>query len=225
MMNFTEPMSSYLSQALIIAVPLLSAITLHELSHGWVAYRHGDNTAKSEGRLSLNPLKHLELFGSIIVPASTYFLLGGLVFGWAKPVPVNPNKLNHPNKDMALVALAGPASNLIMAIFWFILLRICSHTASPLMPEITYWQYILISMSTLGCWLNFILMAFNLFPLPPLDGSRILSALLPTKYQAQYEQLAPYGMLLIVIALATDIFPFALIKALGVNFFKFLGSF
>ncbi|KAA0449704.1 MAG: site-2 protease family protein, partial [Candidatus Thioglobus sp.] len=156
---------------LIYAIPLIFAITVHEIAHGWVANLCGDGTAKMLGRLTLNPIKHIDPIGTIAVPAILYFTGSPFLFGWAKPVPINFNALKSPKQDMILVALAGPISNFIMAIFWLFLVIFFINTQNSLGLE----------MAKFGIIINLILGVFNLLPLPPLDGSRVVSALLPNK--------------------------------------------
>ena len=160
----------------ISAIPILLAITVHEASHGYVAKYFGDLTAERMGRISLNPFKHIDPVGTILLPALTLFF-GGVLFGWAKPVPVNFGNLRHPKKDMLWVAAAGPASNFVMAILWSLLLgtikyKLSQGVYSPLFP-------FLLQMSFVGVTINVVLMVLNLLPMPPLDGGRIAVSLLP----------------------------------------------
>lgn len=182
------------------ALPVLLAITLHEAAHAFVAYRLGDSTAKMLGRLSLNPIRHIDLIGTIIVP----ILIGVLsqfnfVFGWAKPVPINENQFKNPRRDIALATAAGPISNFIMAILWAILLKIAlSLSAST--PAL-----FLALTSQAGILINLILAFLNLLPIPPLDGSRVVASLLPVQSSQQYLKLEPYGFFILIILLATGI--------------------
>jgi len=176
----------------VSAIPVLFAITLHEVAHGWVANLLGDSTAKMLGRLTLNPLKHIDLVGTIIVPAILLYM-GGFVFGWAKPVPINWRNLKHPYRDMALVSAAGPLSNFLMACFW----ALFYHVAAAL--EHSSYTLALLTMSQIGVLVNCILMVLNLIPIPPLDGSRVLSALLPKSMAYYYNRLEPFGFVILML--------------------------
>ena len=167
-------------------IPVLFAITLHEVAHGWVAFRLGDPTAKMLGRLTINPFKHIDPIGTILVPLLTLYL-GGVLFGWAKPVPINSRYFKHFRRDMALVAIAGPVSNFLMAIFWALLLRATynTHDGVSLMCQI-------------GIMINLVLGVLNLIPIPPLDGSRVVSSLLPRKWAYYYDRVEPYGFFIIL---------------------------
>lgn len=177
----------------IWTIPVLLAITLHEVAHGWAALAFGDRTAQLLGRLSLNPLKHVDPVGTVAVPLSLLlmsWLMGSqpFLFGWAKPVPVSMQNLSHPKRDMAWVAIAGPASNFVQAIGWALLLYVSIGSA-------TEWLH---SMAIAGISINLILIALNLLPIPPLDGSRVLTALLPNQLGWQYNRLEPYGLLILI---------------------------
>lgn len=190
----------FLQLILIWIIPLLLAITLHEVAHGWVASWLGDPTAKMLGRLTLNPFKHIDPMGTILIPATLLFL-GGFVFGWAKPVPVTQQNFKFPARDMALVAVAGPLANLSMAILWALCVKITelitdSHVGAPLA---------LIYMGQVGILLNISLFALNLLPLPPLDGGKIVSYLLPKRWAFYFTQLEPYGFVIILLLLATGL--------------------
>ncbi len=177
----------------IWAIPVLFAITLHEVAHGWVAYKNGDRTAFMLGRLSLNPIKHIDPLGTIILP-SLMFLTGGIIFGWAKPVPINYHNLKNQRRDMALVAIAGPGANFLMAIAWGLVAKYATTFSSDLAT-------IVFAMGIAGIWINIVLMVLNLLPIPPLDGSQVVNQLLPPHYHRHYQQLLPYGMV-ILLALA-----------------------
>lgn len=184
----------------VIALPVLFAITAHEAAHGWMAGRLGDGTAKMLGRVTLNPLKHIDLVGTVLVPLTIYWVtakLGGtgLLFGWAKPVPINMRNLNNPRRDMALVALAGPGANLLMAVLWGLVAQIglMVDDVSPLLAEPLKY------MGAAGMLFNAILMALNLFPLLPLDGGRVLNAFLPPAWSANFSRLEPYGLLVLLV--------------------------
>jgi len=177
----------------IAIIPLLYAIVVHEVAHGWVARQLGDNTAYMMGRLTLNPLKHIDPIGTILVPL-VLLLTVGFAFGWAKPVPVNFNNLRNRRRDTILVALAGPLVNLLMAISWALVAKL-----SSLLPDsMTALTTPLILMSTFGMIINAILMVFNLIPIPPTDGGRIATNLLPPALGDQLSRVEPYGFLIIL---------------------------
>ena len=177
----------------IAIIPLLFAVVVHEVAHGWVARQLGDNTAYLMGRLTLNPLKHIDPIGTILVPA-VLLITVGFAFGWAKPVPVNFNNLHHPKRDTALVAVAGPFSNLLMAIVWALIAKLAS-----VMPEsLAMITSPLIVMSMFGILINTILMVFNLIPIPPTDGGRIATSLLPPRLGYQLSRVEPFGLLILV---------------------------
>lgn len=189
----------FFTQLIILAPPLLLALTLHEVAHGYVAHRLGDPTAKSLGRLSLNPLKHLDPIGTI-----AFFFIK---IGWAKPVPVNPKYFKNPKKDMLWVALAGPVTNLLLAVGSAALAKGIWLVAS-LMPYSTLGEAIFVPLSHMlvaSVWINLVLCIFNFLPIPPLDGSRILTGLLPNKLAAQYLQFERYGFLLVLVLALTGV--------------------
>jgi Zn-dependent protease len=182
-------------------LPVIFAITVHEVAHGWVAKRYGDNTASSLGRLTLNPIKHIDLFGTIILPGILLVTGTGFIFGWAKPVPVDPRNFKKPMHDMAIVALAGPVSNLLMALGWALITRlgvtIGAGAEAISLP--------LIYMGVAGISINLVLALINLLPIPPLDGSRILTGLLPSYWAWQYNRLERYGFIILVVLLYTKL--------------------
>ena len=185
---------------IVWAIPVLFAITVHEVAHGWVASRLGDQTARRLGRLTLNPIKHIDPIGTVVLPALLLYL-GGFIFGWAKPVPVNWQNLGHPRRDMALVAAAGPGANLVMLVLWALLGKLLF-----LLNQNPVWLLELLQpMYRIGIWINIILMVLNLFPLLPLDGGRIMTSLLPASLATAYSRLEPFGLLLLVLLLATGI--------------------
>nr|WP_233263292.1 site-2 protease family protein [Caedibacter taeniospiralis] len=169
-------------------IPMLFAITLHEAAHGFIAKLRGDQTAYLMGRVTLNPIKHIDILGTIILPTAMFLLGTGFLFGWAKPVPVNFSHLKKPRQDMILVAIAGPLANFAMAIMWFLLWKF--------VPNFGFHQ-----MAQFGVVLNLMLMVFNLLPIPPLDGSRVVSALLPYKATLQYNRLERWGFLIVLLLL------------------------
>lgn len=177
-------------------IPVLFAITLHEVAHGYVANYFGDSSAKMLGRLSLNPIKHIDVVGTIIVPA-ILLALGGFVFGWAKSVPVNPRNLKHARYNMMAVAAAGPLMNGVMALFWAAVLKITVQFFSDQTMCFAFIQ----SMSMIGVQINVVLMILNFLPIPPLDGSKIIMGLLPDPVAYKFSLLESYGFLLILILL------------------------
>jgi len=187
---------SLVQKIIIWAIPVLFAITVHEVAHGWVALKLGDRTAQMMGRLTLNPFKHIDPIGTVLVPGAL-LLLGGFIFGWAKPVPVTYQNLRKPKTDMAWVALAGPMSNLVMAIIWAIAAKagLMMVQADMAMGEP------LLFMGIAGVLINAMLMMLNLLPLPPLDGGRILVSVLPGPISWQVSRLEPYGFIILLALL------------------------
>ena len=199
----------------ILAIPLLLAITLHEASHGWIASKLGDNTALMLGRVSANPLKHIDLIGTIIVPI-LIASISPFIFGWAKPVPVNWTNLKNPKRDMALVAIAGPASNLAMALGWALIAKACYIMLKgqvSLNPNTTQTVFGLCFLSAyFGIVINFVLMVLNLIPIPPLDGSRVVASFLSPPWSRWYEKIEPYGFFILLGLLFLGHLQFILIK-------------
>lgn len=181
----------------IYALPVIFAITVHEAAHGYAAKHFGDMTAFNAGRITLNPLKHIDLFGTIILPALTV-MLGGILFGWAKPVPVDFRRLRNPKKDMLWVAAAGPASNFVMAIFWALVMKFSVNA-----PEAFVLPMAL--MAKAGVTINIVLMVLNLLPLPPLDGGRIAVSLLPMNLARPFAQIERYGFIILIILLFSGV--------------------
>ncbi len=179
-------------QIAIWVLPIIFAITVHESAHAFAAHYFGDNTAKLQGRLSLNPIRHIDLMGTVLIPA-LMVVFTGFAFGWAKPVPIDYRNLKNPKKNMIWIALAGPLSNLAMGILWAILLRF------TLLLELEHKAALFVIFTAVaGIMINTILMVLNLLPLPPLDGSRVLSGLLPTRLSIAYNKLEPYGFFIII---------------------------
>lgn len=174
------------------AIPVIFAITVHEVAHGWVANKLGDGTAKMLGRLTLNPIKHIDPIGTIVVPI-VLVLISGFAFGWAKPVPVNPNNLKNPRKDMVLVAIAGPLANVFMVILWALFLKVISVTVS----DINLAKG-LMAMGEAGIIINLVLFVFNLFPIPPLDGSKVLAGFVPPSISDILDKIEPYGFFIVM---------------------------
>lgn len=190
--------SQIIQKIAIYAIPMIFAITVHEAAHGYAAKHFGDRTAEMLGRLSLNPIRHIDPIGTILVPLITV-LLSGFFFGWAKPVPVSTNNLRNPKLDMAWVALAGPGANLLMAVLWAVALKLLSMAGDSGVVE--FW----VLVAQAGVLVNILLMVLNLFPLLPLDGGRVLAALLPGKLSYAFSRLEPYGMLILIALLMTGV--------------------
>lgn len=182
------------------AVPVLFAITVHEVAHGWVAARLGDPTAKRAGRLTLNPVKHIDPLGTVVVPL-VMLALTSFIFGWAKPVPVDWRNLRRPRRDMALVAAAGPGANLLMLALWTLALASLFGAGGTL----SYPSILLIEMAKIGIIVNTALIVLNLLPLPPLDGSRIVTAFLPPAAARKYNALERWGLLILVALILTGV--------------------
>jgi len=175
----------------IYAIPVLLSITLHEAAHGYAALHFGDNTAYMEGRITLNPLKHIDPMGTILMPLILYIATSGaFLFGYAKPVPVRFGNLRHPKQDMVWVALAGPGSNFVQALFWGALLY--------LMQGAGVSEPFFVEMAQGGILVNVVMFVFNLFPLPPLDGGRILVGLLPYRHAMLVSRVEPYGFFIVM---------------------------
>lgn len=185
-----------LEKIILFAIPVIFAITLHEAAHGYVAKYFGDLTAYAQGRVSLNPLRHIDPIGTILVPLIFLLLPGNFLFGWAKPVPVNFNALRDPKKDMLWVAAAGPGANLLMVIVWALVLKFSSVDGE---------QGALHVMALAGIMINLVLMFLNLLPILPLDGGRVASSLLPESVAQSYAKSEPYGIVIVILLLVTGI--------------------
>ena len=182
------------------ALPVLFAITLHETAHGWMALRLGDPTAKMLGRLSINPIRHIDPLGTIIIPG-LLLIMGGFLFGWAKPVPITWENLKHPKRDMALVAAAGPLSNFVMALIWALAIQLgalVGHTSDSVAMYLIY-------SGAAGIFINTLLMVLNMLPLPPLDGGRVATGLLPGPLSYKFSLIEPYGFMILVLLLMSGI--------------------
>ena len=179
----------------VSAIPIVFAITVHEAAHGYAAKYFGDLTAERLGRITLNPLKHIDPLGTVLLPAIT-LIVGGVLFGWAKPVPVNFGNLRNPKKDMLWVAAAGPASNFVMAILWGILLGFVKRGLDA--GEFPTVAYLFMDMAYVGITINIVLMVLNLLPMPPLDGGRIAVSLLPNNLAFQLSRVENYGFIILI---------------------------
>ncbi|HVW65832.1 MAG TPA: site-2 protease family protein [Nitrosospira sp.] len=191
-------MNNIIQNIAIYALPVIFAITLHEAAHGYVAKYFGDLTAYAQGRVSLNPIRHIDPIGTILLPLMT-LLLGGILFGWAKPVPVDFSALRHPKQDMLWVALAGPGANLFMALAWAFIIKL-----GLALPESDFARPMIL-MGEAGIKINVILMVLNLLPLPPLDGGRIAVSLLPHRMSYVFSKIEPYGFMILLLLLITGI--------------------
>lgn len=190
------PEFNFIQQICIWALPIILAITLHEVAHGYMAYYCGDNTAKLFGRLSFNPIRHIDPLGTIGLPLIIGVLTNfSFLFGYAKPVPINWNQLKNPKRDMMLVACAGPLANIIMALIWagFFKLALLMH------PDTSMSSLFLLMTARAGIFINLILAFLNLIPIPPLDGSRVILSLLPPKQGLQYIAIEPYGFFILIL--------------------------
>lgn len=180
----------------VYAIPLIFAITLHESAHGWAAGRLGDPTATMLGRVTINPIPHIDPIGTIAVPGALLLMSaltggGGLLFGWAKPVPINPRYFRNPLKAMTITAAAGPLSNLLQMIFWALVLKA--------LAAVGFYDKFVISVCAAGISVNLMLMAFNLIPIPPLDGGRIVRGLLPRQAGMAFDKIEPYGFMILLV--------------------------
>ncbi len=194
-------MSEQIYLLILAIIPAVLAITVHEYAHGYMAKKCGDNTAERAGRLTINPIPHIDIFGTILFPLTLY-AISGLIFGWAKPVPVNFGYLKNPKKDGIKVALAGPISNLIMALMWLIglisMVFLGNYIDLPLIKGLT-------QMFQIGIIFNIVLMIFNLLPIPPLDGGKVLTFSLPYKYGAKLNFLEQHGIIILIVLSFTNV--------------------
>ena len=188
---------NFLITIAVYAIPVIFAITLHEAAHGYVARHFGDTTAYMLGRVTLNPMKHIDWLGTVVLPLVTVFL-SGFMFGWAKPVPVNERNLRNPKKDMLWVAAAGPGSNLAQALAWAVVARVLM-AIGPQSQVGDFWFAVAIA----GIQVNIVFAILNLFPLLPLDGGRMVASVLPDKLSYGYARLEPYGMVVLIVLIVT----------------------
>ncbi|MEK9685741.1 MAG: site-2 protease family protein [Methylophilaceae bacterium] len=182
----------------ISIIPVLLAITVHEAAHGYAAKHFGDKTAYFLGRITLNPIKHIDPIGTVVIPGMLLLLSAPFLFGWAKPVPVNFSNLNNPKKDMMWVALAGPASNLVMAIIWAIILGLFKSSGAS-------YALFVIGMAQVGIMINLVLMLLNLLPIPPLDGGRMAVSLLPSPWSYKLASIERYGMFILIFLIVSGL--------------------
>ncbi|HCZ17716.1 MAG TPA: site-2 protease family protein [Candidatus Accumulibacter sp.] len=192
----------------IAALPVTLAITLHEAAHGYAARHFGDPTAWQEGRITANPLKHIDPIGTILVPIASLWA-GGILFGWAKPVPVNFGRLRHPKRDMLWVAAAGPGANLAMLLFWATAMKMV------LLLPVNFFSLPMAEMARIGMLVNLVLMVLNLFPLPPLDGGRIAVSLLPSQAAWRFAQIERFGFPILLLLLFTGVLSWLLTPVMG----------
>lgn len=208
-------LSRSLALAAVYAIPLIFAVTVHETAHGLAARYFGDTTAASQGRLSLNPVNHIDPVGTVVVPIICMaFMLP--VFGWAKPVPIDPARMRNPRRDMAIVSLAGPLSNFLMAVIWTIVWGLAANAFGPGPHSGDLGSFVL-QMAQAGVFVNIVLMIFNLIPVPPLDGSKIVAYFLPAKWLRPYLSLGRYGLFIVMFLIFSGILTPVLSG--GLNFF------
>lgn len=202
-------MNEIIQTIAVYALPVIFAITLHEAAHAYAARYLGDSTAYLQGRMSLNPIKHIDLFGTILIPVALYVATSGaFLFGYAKPVPVEFGKLRKPKRDMAWVALAGPAANFVMALLWMIFAIML---AVGNIDEMFFMR-----MAQAGILVNLVMFALNLFPVPPLDGGRVLISILPHRYSYKFAQIEPYGFFIVMALVLLKVLYFWMMPVMSV---------
>lgn len=206
-------MDTILQKIAIWAIPVLFAITVHETAHGWVANKLGDKTAYLQGRLTLNPIPHIDPIGTILVPL-IFLSISPFIFGWAKPVPVDARNLRNPKRDMAWVALAGPLSNFMMALLWGGIMKIGAY----LISSKTLDNNLILLMGQAGIIINLVLAFLNLIPIPPLDGSRVVASLLPFKLALIYNRVESIGFLILIALLVSGVLSTILSPLVGMSF-------
>lgn len=208
-----------IQQICISIIPILFAITLHEVAHGWCAYKLGDPTAKLLGRITINPIPHIDPIGTIAVPLVLGYMTNfQMIFGWAKPVPISPANFKNLRRDNALVAVAGPMANLLMALFWALCLKIVLMNHIEGSNVLQFLGY----SARIGVLINIVLIALNILPIPPLDGSKVVSSLLPPKYAYHYDKVEPYGFLILMLLMVTNLLQYFLYPIMAV-LLQFIG--
>jgi Zn-dependent protease len=192
----------------VYSLPVLFAITLHEAAHAYAAKHFGDATAYLQGRMSLNPVKHIDPVGTLLIPIVLFFVGSPFLFGYAKPVPVEYGNLRNPKRDMAWVALAGPGANLLMALMWL--------SFAIVLRALQVDEVFFLKMAEAGVWVNLVIFAFNLIPVPPLDGGRVMAGLLPHKVAYKFAQLEPYGFFIVLGLMFLNVLNYWMIPVIGV---------
>jgi Zn-dependent protease len=200
-------MNELIQNFAVYVLPILFAITLHEAAHAYAAKYFGDTTAYAQGRMSLNPVRHIDPVGTLLIPIVLYFVGSPFLFGYAKPVPVDWGKLRNPKRDMLWVALAGPGANLLMALLWILFAKVLRALG---INEVFFFE-----MAQAGLIVNLVIFAFNLFPVPPLDGGRVMFSLLPNRVAYKYAQLEPYGFFIVLALLFLQVLKFWMIPVMA----------